>query len=184
MPGASYLQHEGSLMNHSLYLIQDRELLASLADFQAGFQNAAAVLEGLTEEQATAKPHGLPHSIADIVAHMWYWQEFFNRVAEEGFNGFPEHAEVGWPKVGPGEWDSLRERFLSSVERTKALALTCSQLDEKLLPADFPLPLWERESIGTGLLHGAIHSFHHLGQVITLRQLLGLWPPKAGSMTW
>lgn len=171
-------------MGDALYLTTDRELLKAIAAFQAGFHPPAVVLEGLTEEQATAKPHGLPHSIADIVGHMCYWQDLFNGIAQQGFTGLPEHAEEGWPSMEAGEWDALRERFLASVELTQQLALTCDRLDEKLLPDDFPVPFLQRESVGSGLLHAAVHSSHHLGQVVTLRQLLGLWPPKAGSMTW
>jgi uncharacterized damage-inducible protein DinB len=84
----------------------------------------------------------------------------------------------------PGEWNALRARFLSAVEKTQELALSSPKLNEKLLPDDFPLPFWKRESIGSGLLHGAVHSAHHLGQIVTIRQLLGLWPPPAGSLTW
>jgi hypothetical protein len=29
-----------------------------------------------------------------------------------------------------------------------------------------------------------VHSSHHLGQIITIRQLLGLWPPPGGTLTW
>lgn len=171
-------------MSKALYLTHDRELLKSIAAFHAGFHTPAVVLDGLTEEQATARPHGLPHSIADLVGHMCFWQEYFNQAASEGFPGFPEHAGEGWPGMNPGEWDSLRARFLKSVETTQRLAIACPTLDEKLLPESFPLPFWERESIGSGLLHGAVHSSHHLGQVVTLRQLMGLWPPRAGSLTW
>jgi uncharacterized damage-inducible protein DinB len=171
-------------MSTELYLMPDRELLKSMVAFDAGFHRPAVVLDGLTEAQATAKPHGVPHSIAEIVGHMCYWQDFFNRIAQNGFGGFPEHAEQGWPAIDPGGWDELRARFLASVELTQQLALSCDKLDEKLLPADFPLPFWQRESVGSGLLHAAAHNSHHLGQVVTLRQLQGLWPPRAGSMTW
>lgn len=171
-------------MSKSLYLIHDRDLLKSMAAFQAGFHPPDVVLDGLTDEQALAKPGGLPHSIADIVGHMCFWQEYFNRAASEGFPGFIEHAEEGWPKVGPGEWNSLRARFLKSIETTQGLAIACPKLDQKLLPDDLPLPFLERESIGSGLLHAVVHSSHHLGQIVTLRQLMGLWPPPAGSMTW
>jgi len=171
-------------MNDTLYKTSDRELLKSIAGVDTGFHKPEVVLDGLTDEQALMKPSGLPHSIADIVAHMWYWQEFFNRAAREGFSGFPEHADEGWPKVGPGEWEAVRDRFLASVEATQGLAMTCGKLDDRLLPEGFPIPFWERESLGSGLLHGAVHSAHHLGQVVLLRQLMGLWPPAAGSMTW
>lgn len=49
-------------MSQALYVISDRELLKSMAAFQAGFQPPAVVLEGLSEEQAAAKPHGVPQS--------------------------------------------------------------------------------------------------------------------------
>lgn len=32
--------------------------------------------------------------------------------------------------------------------------------------------------------HVAQHNAHHLGQVVVLRQLLGVWPPPSGSCTW
>jgi uncharacterized damage-inducible protein DinB len=171
-------------MSNALYLIPDRELLTTVAAFQSGFQAPAVVLDGLSEEQATAKPHGLPHSIADIVGHMHYWQEYFNTIATDGFRGFPEQAVEGWPKPVPGEWPSLRDRFLSSIEKTQQLASNCARLDEKLLPEGSKLPFWERESVGSGLLHATIHNSHHLGQIVTMRQLMQLWPPPAGSMTW
>ena len=90
-------------MSEPLYRITDRDLLKSIASFQGGFQPPAVVLEGLTEEQATARPHGLPHSIAEIIAHMCYWQDLFNNAARQGFTGFPEHAEYGWPAIAPGD---------------------------------------------------------------------------------
>lgn len=171
-------------MSDALFRMPDRELLQSMAAFEAGFHKPAVVLDGLTEEQATAKPAGVPHSIADIVGHMCFWQDFFNAIAEKGFDGFPRHAELGWPAMEAGGWDDLRARFLASVERTQQLAMSCENLDDKLLPKDFPLPFWQRESVGSGLLHAAVHNSHHLGQVVTLRQVMGLWPPQAGSMTW
>jgi DinB superfamily len=45
------------------------------------------VLDGLTADQANAKPNGLPHSIAEIVAHICYWQKWFNDCAVAGFTG-------------------------------------------------------------------------------------------------
>ena len=81
----------------TLYKFDDARLLASILNGEGTYLGPAAVLEGLSEEQAHAKPHGLPHSIAEIVAHMCYWQEWFNACAEKGFSGIPEHAPEGWP---------------------------------------------------------------------------------------
>ena len=171
-------------MDKALYLITDRDLLINLTEFHLGFQPPAVILEGLTEEQATAKPQGSPHSISDIVGHMCFWQEYFNKMATEGFRDFPAHAPDGWPKMRVGGWDALSKRFLASVQATRELAGTSNRLDEKLLPEGSPLPFMQRDSVGSGLLHAVIHTSHHLGQVVTLRQILKLWPPPSGSMTW
>jgi len=52
-----------------------------------------------------------------------------------------------------------------------------------LTPAiEFPsLAHYSRRDV---LVHVATHNAHHLGQVILLRQLLGVWPPPSGSWTW
>ena len=37
---------------------------------------------------------------------------------------------------------------------------------------------------GDALVHIAQHNSHHLGQVVSARQFLELWPPRAGGWTW
>jgi hypothetical protein len=64
-----------------------------------------AVLNSLTAEQAFAKPHRLPHS----VAHMCFWQEWFNGCVRSGFTGLPLHAAEGWPEGLPPDWESVRD---------------------------------------------------------------------------
>ena len=168
----------------TLYQINDRHLLLSLLSGDCGFHSPAVVLDGLTAEQALAKPHGLPHSIAEIVAHMAFWQEWFNTSASAGFAGLPEHAAAGWPPVSAENWDALRNRYLAAIEEAKRIVATSDSLHESLLPPGVDAPFFGRESRGSGLLHAVLHNGHHLGQLVTLRQVMGLWPPPAGSMTW
>jgi hypothetical protein len=58
----------------TLYKADDRNLLRSVLNANGIHLGPGAVIDGLTAEQAHARPHGLPHSIAEIVAHMCYWQ--------------------------------------------------------------------------------------------------------------
>lgn len=168
----------------TLHQIHDRELLHAIAGVNLGFHAPAAVLEGLTGEQATMRPPGAPHSIAEITAHICYWQDFFNRIALEGFTGAPAHAAEGWPPCEAEEWPALRDRFLAVVAQSRQIARKCSGLDQKLLPEGLEIPFLNHDTRGTGVLHGAIHSAHHLGQIVLLRQIMGLWPPPAGPLTW
>jgi uncharacterized damage-inducible protein DinB len=142
------------------------------------------MLDGLSAEQAHAKPHGLPHSIAEIVAHMCYWQDWFNACAVAGFTGIAEHAADGWPAVPADGWDALRLRYLRSIEEAQRIVAELESLGDPILPPDVHIPVLARDSRGSGILHAAMHSSHHMGQIITIRQLMGLWPPPGGSITW
>jgi uncharacterized damage-inducible protein DinB len=167
-----------------LYRVDDRNLLISVLSGEGVHLEPGAILDGLTADQANAKPHGLPHSIAEIVAHTCYWQEWFNDCAVVGFTGIAEHAVGGWPTVPPGGWETLRARFLDSIAEAKRIAAESGSLGNRVLPPGVDIPSLASESCGAGLLHAAMHSSHHFGQIITIRQLLGLWPPPAGTITW
>ena len=168
----------------TLYRADDPNLLTSVLTGEGVHLEPAAILEGISADHAHAKPHGLPHSIADIVAHMCYWQEWFNECAVAGFTGMAEHSVDGWPAVPPDGWDGLRARYLRSLEEAKRIAAESDSLGDAVLPPGLDIPILARESRGAGLLHAAVHSSHHLGQIITIRQLQGLWPPPAGTLTW
>src|SRR5262245_30291700 len=110
----------------AIYRFDDPRLLASILNGEATYLAPAAVLEGLSDEQANAKPHGLPHSIAEIVAHMCFWQEWFNTCAATGFSGPPEHAPEGWPDAS--SWSAVRDRYLGAIESAKRIAAESNSL--------------------------------------------------------
>jgi uncharacterized damage-inducible protein DinB len=96
----------------------------------------------------------------------------------------PSQAAEGWPPVPSGLWDAVRSRYLAAIEESKRILATSTVLSEPLLPAGVQMPVLAKESRGSGILHVVVHNGHHLGQIVTIRQLLGVWPPAAGSMTW
>ena len=139
-------------------------------------------LEALTAEQAETRFANAPHSIAELVAHMNFWQDWFlARIRGEAVP-MAESASLGWPEVVPGSWPDLRDHFVEGI--WDAVEIAKSQaLSSPLSPAiDFG-PMADY-SIQDALVHIAAHNSHHLGQVILLRQLQGWWPPPAGSWTW
>jgi uncharacterized damage-inducible protein DinB len=140
-------------------------------------------LEGLTTEIAERCPSGAGHSIAEIVAHLSFWQEWFLRRCGSTPDSMPTSATTGWPAVAPGNWPGIHQSFLDGLERAVALGDQPGRLDQKIAPAiEFP-PL-AHYTIRDALTHMATHNSHHLGQIITIRQLLGAWPPPSGSYTW
>ena len=139
------------------------------------------ILSDLTDEQAIGKSGAAPHSIAEIVAHMSFWQDWFLKRCRGEAEPMAAQAALGWPAVETGNWLSLRNRFLSGLE--EASTLSRGDLAVVLTPSiDFP-PL-AHYTVGDALTHLAVHNSHHLGQVVLLRQMLGIWPPPSGSWTW
>jgi uncharacterized damage-inducible protein DinB len=167
-----------------LYGSPDPQLLAALIRGEAGFTRPEAALEGLSGEQAAAKPHGLPHSIAEIVAHMLFYQDLVNNVTTGAPLMLPRHASEGWPAVAVDGWDSLRERFLAALRRGEELTGNAAALSRRLLPEGQEFFGFEKHTAGSLMADIAAHNAHHLGQVVTIRHLLGAWPPPQGGMTW
>ena len=146
------------------------------------FTPPSRALAGLTAEQAATKHPGAPHSIREIVAHMHFYQEWAVSVAEGRGATIPPSAAIGWPE--DADWNSLRDAYLAGVSRVEELSR-----DEELMArrASFEgaeIIGWDRYTIGFAILDIGVHNAHHLGQIVLLRQLGGVWPPDGGGVTW
>jgi uncharacterized damage-inducible protein DinB len=156
-----------------------RELLVETS----GYMPPARALEGLSVENAERQASPTVHSIAEIVAHMSFWQEWFIQRIRGDAAPLVAPASLGWPAVERGSWTTWQERFLRGLDEAATIGFDTSGLEARVEPAiEFPslAQLTKRDA----LVHIATHNAHHLGQVITLRQVMGLWPPPAGSYTW
>src|SRR5262245_30867111 len=92
--------------------MNERDLLIETTPFMP----PARILDGLSTEDAERRPAPSGHSIAEVVAHMAFWQEWFGRRAQGEGEPMARHAAEGWPAVVPGSWPALRERFVSHLE--------------------------------------------------------------------
>ena len=142
-----------------------------------------ATLAALPSDLALLKPVASPHSVADIVAHMAFWQQWFLDRCDGLAVRPPAHAALGWPAVASGEWDDVLARFEAGLDRALSLAADEPRLSKPLSPPLEP-DFLAGYTTADALVHIALHNAHHLGQVTTLRQQLGAWPPPAGSWTW
>jgi uncharacterized damage-inducible protein DinB len=142
----------------------------------------AKALEGLSAADAERRVPGANHSVAEVVAHMTFWLDWFVRRCEGEALAMPEHADAGWPTIMRASWPEHRDRFLATLDRAVALS-DRARVDDPITP---PLesPSMAHYRIRHAVVHMATHTAHHLGQVIVIRQLLGMWPPPTGSWTW
>jgi uncharacterized damage-inducible protein DinB len=143
----------------------------------------AHVLEDLSDAEAVRRIEGAPHSVAEIVAHLAFWQEWFLSRARGVASPMVTPAAAGWPAAPAGSWNETRERFLRGAREAVSLGSRAEAAAQRLSPAIEYGPL-SHYTVNDALTHVAIHNAHHLGQVVVLRQLLGRWPPPSGSWTW
>ncbi|GHF57382.1 putative damage-inducible protein DinB [Deinococcus metalli] len=130
-------------------------------------------LEGLDAADALRVPAGLPHAVGQVAAHVQFWQAWLLDAAAGDARPWPEHAAGGWPE--PGAWDTLRRDLLTAQARLRDLAR-----DPAFMSGSTP----QGQPWAATLASFAGHGVYHLGQVVVIRQALGLWPPPSGGDTW
>lgn len=137
------------------------------------FAPRAHILAGLTLEQVGIRPAGAPHSIYEELWHAATWQRIVFH-DDMGLLGRWERGEQFPLRPAPANeaaWDELVRSFLADSER----AVGRSQ-DEAWLERDegteHPGFTWRN-----ALEHLAVHSAYHMGEIVLLRQLLGVWSP-------
>lgn len=149
-----------------------RTHIMKLLDWQDAHLNFDAAVEGLPPEYRGVKPGGLPHSPWQLLEHM--------RLAQLDILDFcrnPDYREPRmedyWPRTAEPPtaeaWDESIAGFRNDLDALRQLA------------ADPRLDLFARIPHGTGqtylreLLLVADHNAYHVGQLMTLRRLLGSW---------
>lgn len=135
-----------------------------LADLEPG--DAARVIPGAT------------HSIVEILAHLVFWQSWFLDRCAGDARPIVARASQGWPPASAEDWETLRAQFLGDLQRAAEWP------GDGLVAPAIEIPGMAHYTITDALTHLAVHNAHHLGQIVTMRQVLGVWPPPEGSWTW
>ena len=115
-------------------------------------------LDGLDPELATAHVPGAPHSIAEVVAHMAFWQDWFYARCTGNAVPMVGSAAAGWPAVTTDAWPTIRSQFLERLEQLASLS-DGDVLKPVQPPIEFP-PI-ATYTIGAALTHVATHNAHH-----------------------
>jgi hypothetical protein len=135
------------------------------------------VFSGLDWRAAGLKPHGVPHSVYQLLMHLSFWQDWVVAWLAGKSPAVPRHASGSWPvEARPAsrrDWDESVQQFRRGLGR----------LERACRGADLTSGRGKRTRIGM-LSTIAAHNSYHAGQAAFLRQLLGKWPPPSGGLTW
>jgi uncharacterized damage-inducible protein DinB len=158
-------------MDHPSPSFFAEQLRKGFADDPWHGPSTADLLQGVTAEQAAARPLAGAHTIWELVLHMTGWMREVRRRLAGGEPGEPEEGD--WPAVPAATaeaWDATRRALAGSVAELEAavLALRPEDLGRAVGRASRPL--------GTGvtiaaMLSGVVqHNAYHSGQIALLRK--------------
>lgn len=148
---------------------------------------ADRILQELIEGVVHRRVPGAPHTIYEELWHLAFWQEMTLDWVGGIETPYPVHASMGFPEETDREregWEELCERFLRGAHAAAAITN-----DEGRLQQTVRCPSQPEQPVRTMTVRGqleslAAHNAYHLGRVVLLRQLLGVWPPAGGGFSW
>jgi len=124
------------------------------------------ILDGVTAEQAAAKPIPNAHSIWELVNHIIAWEQ----IAQRRLDGDPmknPSDDVNFPPVGDASeaaWDGTLKALEAS---NQSLRDAIKKIDDAKLDEIVP----EASYSNYALLHGVIqHDLYHAGQIAILKK--------------
>jgi uncharacterized damage-inducible protein DinB len=158
-----------------------RQALAGAIGGKGAHVSPMGSLENLTPAQARKRAHPELATVWEQLAHIVFWQDWMLKALRGAEPKAPSSATAGWPKMPPaGEaakaWASLVKRFTKGLKEAEQIAQT-EDLDTLTTPDS-------ERSFGSLLVTLADHNSYHVGQIVQLRKMMGLWPPPSGGCTW
>jgi hypothetical protein len=145
------------------------------------------ILEGLEGGLVHGKPVGAPHSIYEELWHICFWQQVTLDWIDGIETPFPATPGDGFPTVLDMErepWGQLCQRFFSGANAAAAAARDEARINRAIRCPSRPGQPVRVMSVREQLESLSAHNAYHLGRMVLLRQLLGVWPPKSGGFSW
>jgi uncharacterized damage-inducible protein DinB len=153
-----------------------RELLSRLLDWEDARVGFDAAISGIPPRYRGVKPAGAPHTLWQLLEHI--------RIAQHDILDFSVNASYReqkwpddyWPRREKPPSAAAWERSVKQVRRDRR-ALQRLAASRRLALTD-RIPHGSGQTYARELVLVADHNAYHVGQIVLLRQLLGIWPPK------
>lgn len=155
-----------------------RDQIARLLGWEEAHASLDAAVAGLPEDARGGVPPGLPYSPWQLLEHL--------RIAQHDILDFcrnPAYEELSWPDdywpaaaapPSAAAWDESIRQFGRDRAELQALAR------EPATDLSARIPHGTGQTYLRELLLAADHAAYHVGELVVVRRLLGVWPGPGG----
>ena len=152
-----------------------RKQLSAMLDSKHAHVDFDTAIAGMPREDRGVRPEKLPYSAWQLLEHL--------RIAQHDILDFcvnPDYQEMKWPddywprRPGPSsaaDWDESIRKFREDRKALQELAADSS------VNLDARIPHGQGQTYLRELVLAADHAAYHLGELIVVRRLLGIWKP-------
>lgn len=150
-----------------------RAQLARMLDWQDAHAHFDAAVEGMPWTMQGVRPAGLPYSAWELLEHLRFTQwDILEFCRNPGYQE-PSWPDDYWPaSPTPPDADSWAE----SVEAFRANRESLQELAaDRSIDLFAPIPHGNGQTYLRELLLVADHNAYHVGQIVAVRKLLGVW---------
>ena len=157
-------------MDHNDMLLDQLVKLLSWEDAHVNFE---AAVEGIPAQFQSLRPEGLPYSPWQLLEHMRLTQRDILDFCRDPTYETPKWPDDYWPKSPipstPESWQESVANFLSDREAFVGI------ITDPSLDLYSKIPHGEGQTYLREVVLVADHSAYHIGELVALRRLLGVW---------
>jgi len=160
------MDRDASLREHLLSLLTARQAHCT-------FEDAVAQMPPARRGE---RPEALPYSVWELVEHLRRAQHDILVYCRD-----PDYAAPDWPgDYWPDDASPSDEAWAESLDQVEEDRTALADLvrDESLDLYD-TVPASDEHTYLREVMLVADHNAYHVGQIVTVRRQLGLWPPSA-----
>ena len=153
-----------------------RDLLSKMLSWEDAHAGFDAAVQGIPPELQGAQPPGLPYSPWQLLEHLRITQ---HDILEFCVNA--RYEEMAWPDdywpktaapPNAADWDASIKEFQRERKVLQALA------QDRALDLNAKIPHGSGQTYLREIVLVADHTAYHVGQLILVRRLLGIWPAR------
>ncbi len=150
-----------------------RDHLVKLLQGGSAYLTVDEILEGLPADRRGARAENLPHTPWQLLEHLRLAQSDILEFSRTPGHVSPKWPDGYWPDTDTPPDDEAWDRSVAAF-RADHKAMQDLVADPKT-DLYTPLPWGKGQTVLREALLTADHNSYHLGQLVTLRQALGVW---------